>query len=119
LLKPHENDLRYEFVGNLLSTYFLFGVNNEITHYSELFLESAIQNPIHFSKDTMAKIFEPFFTTKFTERGLDLSTVLGIVRGHHGMVKIYSEEGKGTTFKVLFPLYEDIDGSKSLTDNSL
>ena len=52
---------------------------------------------------TQARIFEPFFTTKFTGRGLGLAAGLGIVRGHKGGIKIYSEKGRGTSFKVLFP----------------
>ncbi|MCP4291093.1 MAG: PAS domain S-box protein [bacterium] len=66
------------------------------------------------SQETLTRIFEPFFTTKFTGRGLGLSALLGIVRGHNGMVKIYSEEGKGSTFKVLFPLFETTDCSSVL-----
>ena len=53
--------------------------------------------------ETVEKIFDPFFTTKFTGRGLGMSAVLGIVRGHRGGIKISSEVGWGTTFQVLFP----------------
>ena len=54
-------------------------------------------------KEVQDKLFDPFFSTKFIGRGLGLSAVQGIVRGHTGAIKVYSEPGKGSTFKILLP----------------
>jgi signal transduction histidine kinase/CheY-like chemotaxis protein len=57
--------------------------------------------------DVMARVFEPFFTTKFTGRGLGLSAVHGIVRGHEGELCLSSTVGLGTTFRVYLPAAGD------------
>lgn len=54
------------------------------------------------------KIFEPFYSTKFQGRGLGLSAALGIVRGHKGVVKLYSHPGKGTRVSLFFPTRDNL-----------
>ncbi|MDJ0836239.1 MAG: response regulator [Acidobacteriota bacterium] len=62
-----------------------------------------IDNGMGMKEETREKVFDPFFTTKFTGRGLGMAAVLGIIRGHQGAVKIYSEPDKGTTVRFFLP----------------
>ena len=62
------------------------------------------------SPEVLERIFEPFYTTKFTGRGLGISAMLGILRSHRGSLKVYSELGLGSVFRLFLPaLSQDLE----------
>lgn len=59
-------------------------------------------------EETRRRLFDPFFSTKFVGRGLGMSAVLGIVRGHDGAIMVESAPGVGTKVTILFSASEEM-----------
>ena len=88
-----------------------FGANLPLGQYIQL---EVSDTGMGMSEETVRRIFEPFFTTKSTGRGLGLAALIGIVRRHGGTLAVKTREGVGTTFTVMFPLADFVDGDEDL-----
>lgn len=79
---------------------------------------SVIDTGTGIQPQDLDRIFDPFFSTKEIGKGtgLGLPTILGIVRGHGGFVRVDSHVGKGTTFELYFPAAEE---AREPTDDTL
>ncbi|UCD23808.1 MAG: PAS domain S-box protein [Gemmatimonadota bacterium] len=77
-------------------------VNDDLPEGSYAFLE-VTDSGYGMDAEEQSKMFDPVFSRKFTEGGLGLAAVLGVVRGHNGTIKVESKRGSGTTVRVLLP----------------
>lgn len=116
LLRCYPRQLSQVFMNLLLNAAQSISEHGKVTIKTEASSDSIIVTIADtgkgMSKEVLSKIFDPFFTTKpvGAGTGLGLSISYGIIKKHGGVIEVESEEGKGSTFKVILPF----EGDKSV-----
>lgn len=82
-----------------------FNLKIEFTRYVVMDVKD---NGKGINKKIRERLFEPFNSDKEFGRGMGLASIYGIVKDHRGYIEVESEEGEGASFRILFPLAEDI-----------
>lgn len=104
-----EGEIRVSTGDCLCDAEFLMDVAGPATPQPGPYVRLAVaDNGSGMDEATRKRLCEPFFTTKSSGNGMGMAAVLGIVRSHHGLLKVTSQPGVGTTVAVLFP---KIDGA--------
>ncbi|MGB7290917.1 MAG: ATP-binding protein [Thermodesulfobacteriota bacterium] len=86
------------------------GFQDQISN--QIFISFA-DNGVGIKKEDLPKIFDPFFTTKDTGSGLGLSITYKIIEAHNGNIIIYSDNERGTNFRIELPIIQEISGKDS------
>jgi len=112
LLQGDERFLRQAIINIIVNSKHAMMETGGILHISTSKEESAIvvlisDSGVGIPHKILNKIFEPYFTTKDTGTGLGLTMTYKVIKEHGGETYVYSDLGKGTTFKILLPIKND------------